>query len=78
MATKAERRVKRAAAYSGYKPKSNKFYVLVTTPPSGIKVVGEYATHTAAAKARDAVAKSLKKGNAFVNGEATLRRTGLL
>ena len=76
--TKAERHVKRAAEYRGYKPKSKKFYVVVTTPPHGIEIAGEYATHQSAAKARESIARGLKSGNAFVKGEATLKRQGLL
>lgn len=78
MATKAERHAKRASVYKGYKPKSKTFYVIVTTPPSGVKIEGKFPTHTAAAKARDAIARTLSKGTAHVKGEATLRRSGLL
>jgi hypothetical protein len=78
MSTKAERHAKRADAYAGYKPKSKKFYVVVTTPPHGVEIAGEYGTHQAAAKAREGIARGLKSGNAFVKGEATLKRQGLL
>ena len=78
MSSKAERHAKRADAYAGYKPKSKRFFVVITTPPHGVEVVGEYSSHHAAAKARESVAAKLSAGNAFVKGEATLRRQGLL
>ena len=78
MATKAERHAKRASVYKGYKPKSKTFYVVVTTPPRGAKVLGKYSSHTEAAKARAQIARSLSEGTAHVKGEATLRRSGLL
>lgn len=78
MSTKAERHAKRADAYAGYQPKSSEFYVLVTTPPSGVRMEGPYSTHEEAAERRAYVQGKLAKGNAFVRGEASLRRAGLL
>jgi hypothetical protein len=80
MSSKAERHAKRADAYAGYKPKSKKFYVIATTPPSGVRIMGTFNTHEQAAAYREQVQDALIKvgGNAFVKGEATLRRTGLI
>ena len=78
MSTKAERHAKRASAYAGYKPKSKKFYVIVTRPPKGVEIMGEFPNHELAAKYREQVQDAIKSGNAFVRGEASLRRAGLL